>query len=63
MPELASLTLVMDGESLRLERRTQIGADYAPANGTCTTDQGRAVAEAAPCSELETLTATRIAPL
>jgi hypothetical protein len=63
MPELATLKLVMDGETLRLERRIQIGADYTPANGTCTTDQGRASAEAAPCSQLETLTAFRIEDL
>ncbi len=63
MPELSNLTLVMDGDALQLEKRTQIGADYMSANGACTTDQGRASAEAAPCSELETLTATRLEDL
>jgi hypothetical protein len=63
MPELAKLTLVMTDDTLQVERRTQIGADYMSANGACTTDQGRASAEAAPCSELETLTGTRLEDL
>jgi hypothetical protein len=63
MPELSNLTLEMTGDTLQLEKRIQIGADYMSANGVCTTDQGRAAAEAAPCSELETLTATRLEDL
>ena len=63
MPELSNLTLVMTGDALQLEKRTQIGADYTSTNGACTTDQGRASAEAAPCSQLETLTATRLEDL
>jgi hypothetical protein len=63
MPELSNLELEMNGDVLRLEKRTQIGADYTSANGVCTTDQGRASAEAAPCTELETLAATRLEDL
>jgi hypothetical protein len=61
MPELTNLKLVMTNTTLQLESRTQIGADYMSANGTCSTAQARASAEAAPCSELETISATKIA--
>lgn len=63
MPELSNITLVMSGDALELEKRTQVGADYAADNGFCTTDKGRASAETAPCSELETVTATKVESL
>lgn len=63
MPELSSISLVLDGAALRLEKSTRIGADYAAHDGVCTTDKGRAAAESAPCSEMETLDATLVEAL
>jgi hypothetical protein len=63
MPELSNLELVMTGDALQLEKRTQVGADYPADNGACTSEKGRAAAEAAPCTELETLAATKLESL
>jgi hypothetical protein len=64
MPELENFKLVLNGDALKLEARVQVGADYtADSNGYCTTDKGRASAEAAPCSVFETLAATKLEAL
>jgi len=63
MPELSDLVLELDGDTLRLEKTIRIGDDYTTSNGVCTTDRGRASAEDAECSQMETLTATFVEAL
>jgi hypothetical protein len=63
MPELSDLSLDFDGSVLRIEKSTRIGQDYPGQGGYCTTDKGRASAEKASCSEMETLSATLVEPL
>jgi hypothetical protein len=64
MPELSHTKLVLTGDTVQIEKRTQVGADYtADSNGFCTTDKGRESAEKAPCSELETMTMTKLEAL
>ncbi|MFN0251490.1 MAG: hypothetical protein ACKV2T_31735 [Kofleriaceae bacterium] len=63
MPELSDLVLELDGDALRIEKAIRVGADYTTSNGICTTDKGRASAEKATCSQMETLTATFVEAL
>jgi hypothetical protein len=63
MPELSDLVLELDGDLLRIEKEIRVGADYTTSNGICTTDKGRASAEKATCSQMETLTATFVEAL
>ncbi len=62
-PELSSIVLSLDGGALRLEKATRIGKDYRADDGFCTTDKGRAASEDAPCTQMETLTATLVESL
>jgi hypothetical protein len=62
-PELSDIELTLAGGAMRIEKATQIGHSYPAQNGACTTDKGRAASEDAPCSQMETLTATFVEAL
>ncbi|CAN5922861.1 hypothetical protein BH11MYX3_BH11MYX3_39310 [soil metagenome] len=62
-PELSSIVLDLEGDALHLTKSTRIGKDYRAEDGFCTTDKGRAATEDAPCSQMETLTATMLEAL
>jgi hypothetical protein len=62
-PELSDIELTLSSGAMRIEKATQIGHSYPAQNGACTTDKGRAASEDAPCSQMETLTATFVEAL
>lgn len=63
MPELSSLVLTIEGDTLSIEKTTKIGRDYPADNGVCSTDKGREASEGASCSQMETLKATLVEAL
>lgn len=63
MPEMQELELALDGDALRIEGGIHKGHDYTTTDGICWTDKGREASEDAPCSQMETLTATFVEAL
>ncbi|MGE0397549.1 MAG: hypothetical protein AB7T06_12580 [Kofleriaceae bacterium] len=63
MPEMQRLTLALDGDALRIEGAIHIGEDYQTSDGICWTDKGLEASEDAPCTQMETLTATFVEAL
>ena len=63
MPELSTVVLTIEGDTLSIEKSTKVGRDYPADNGACTTEKGREASEGASCSQMETLKATLVEAL
>jgi hypothetical protein len=63
MPHVSALTLAMDGTAARLEKRTKLAEHYDADHHACSTEGAVDALQDVPCSQFETLTATRLEAL